>query len=189
MRPWRWLALAVLVLTLVGCATPGFDTEQAQVLKERAGKFSVLAQAPNEPPEAVQGSFVWRRLAQGWQLDLKSPLGSTLARLTILPDGATLEQPDAPVQRAASGEQLLASVLGASIPLDVLEDWIDGRVVDDDKVANVARDSEGRIVSFTQAGWLVNFDRYGPAGPARVSAEGRQFGRSVTLKLVADQAT
>lgn len=189
MKAWRWLAKAALALALVGCATPGFDTEQSLVLKERAGKFSVLAQAPNESPEAVQGSFVWRRLAKGWQLDLKSPLGATLARLTVLPDGATLEQPDAPVKRAASGQQLLAGVLGASIPLDVLEDWVDGRIVDDSKVANVSRDDQGRIVSFTQAGWLVNFDRYGSSGPARVSAQGQQFGRSVTLKLIADQAT
>lgn len=157
------------------------------VLKERAGKFSVTSQAPNEATEAVQGSFVWRRLASGWQLDLNSPLGATLARLTVSPAGAMLEQPDAPVRRAASGEDLLARVLGASVPLDVLEDWIDGRVIDDRDVANVERDDQGRIVSFMQSGWQVTFDRYGASGPGRVSAAGSQFGRSVTLKLVADQ--
>lgn len=171
-----------------GCATPQFESQQARVLKERAGKFSVVILAANDDRESVQGSFVWRRLVSGWQLDLKSPLGATLARLTVEPSGATLEQPDLPLRRAASGEDLLAGVLGAKVPLDVLEDWVDGRVIDDAKVTNLRRDKQGRIASFNQAGWQVTFDRYGDSGPARVTAKGEQLGRSVTLRLVAEQS-
>ena len=174
------------MLVLGGCATP-MPQPDALVLKERAGRFSVQTQAPGEATDAVQGSFVWRRLAAGWQLDLKSPLGATLARLTVDPSGATLAQPDEPLRRAASGEALLASVLGASVPLDVLEDWVDGRVVDAGKVSEIARDDQGRIVSFKQSGWHVDFDRYGSSGPQRVTAQGQQFGRSVMLRLVADE--
>lgn len=159
----------------------------ALVLKERAGRFSVQTQVPGESAEAVQGSFVWRRMASGWQLDLKSPLGATLARLTVEPSGATLAQPDEPLRRAASGEQLLASVLGATVPLDVLQDWVDGRLVDAGKVSDVSRDDQGRIVSFKQSGWHVGFDRYGSSGPQRVTAQGQQSGRSVMLRLVADE--
>lgn len=189
MRGIGWLVSLAIAVTVTGCATPKFEAKDSLVLKERAGKFSVTTQAPNEATEAVQGSFVWRRLPSGWQLDLNSPLGATLARLTVLPNGATLEQPDEPARRAASGEDLLVSVLGAPVPLDVLEDWVDGRVVDDSRVTNIERNAQGQIVSFVQSGWQVTFDRYGPSGPGRVSAQGKQLGRSVTLRLVADQPT
>ena len=170
-----------------GCAAPQLEPQQSAVLKERTGKFSVLSEAVNQERESVQGSFVWRRLAAGWQLDLRSPLGATLARLTVGPTGATLEQPDVPLRRAASGEDLLAAVLGASVPLDVLEDWVDGRIIADSDVTDVERDGQGRIVSFKQSGWKVRFDRYGDSGPARVTAQGQQLGRSVTLRLIAEQ--
>lgn len=185
----RLLVLPTLVLVAGGCAAPQFESQQSLVLKERAGKFSVVTVTANEDRESVQGSFVWRRLSSGWQLDLKSPLGATLARLTVEPSGATLEQPDAPLRKAASGEDMLAGVLGAKVPLDVLEDWVDGRVVDGAKVTDLKRDKQGRIASFKQSGWHVMFDRYGEAGPARVTADGEQLGRRVTLRLVAEQPT
>lgn len=181
--------LGLGVLALVGCTTPSFESEDSLILKERNGRFSVQTQAPHEPVQAVQGSFVWRRLTSGWQLDLNSPLGATLARLTVMPAGAILEQPDAPIRRAASGSELLVGVLGASVPLDVLEDWIDGRVLDDSKVTQIKRDTQGRIRSFVQSGWQVTFDRYGPGGPALVSAQGNERGQRVTLRLVAEQPT
>lgn len=187
MRLLGWLATVWLVLAVTGCAAPQIESQNDLVLKQRQGKFSVQTQLPNAPIEAIQGNFVWRHLDKGWQLDLQSPLGSTLARLTVSAAGATLETPDAPTQRAVSGEELLAGVLGAPVPLDVLEDWIDGRVLNEDKVTNVKRDAQGRIVSFNQSGWLVSFDRYGEYGPARVSAQGKQQDRLVTLRLVADQ--
>ncbi|MCD8517342.1 MAG: outer membrane lipoprotein LolB [Burkholderiaceae bacterium] len=191
MRIGNWLGYGSLwlasTLLMAGCATTPLESQQNLVLKERAGKFSVVTLAANDDSESVQGSFVWRRLVSGWQLDLQSPLGATLARLTVEPTGATLEQPDAPLRRAASGEDLLAGVLGAKVPLDVLEDWVDGRVIDDDKVTSLKRDRQGRIVSFNQAGWQVMFDRYGESGPARVTAKGQQLGRSVTLRLIAEQ--
>ncbi|UOD50779.1 outer membrane lipoprotein LolB [Orrella daihaiensis] len=183
----RGLLVITLALSVASCAAPVLKPEQSLVLKEREGKFSVLTETSNDERESVQGSFVWRRLVSGWQLDLKSPLGATLARLTVEPTGAMLEQPDAPLQRADSGDDLLARVLGATVPLDVLQDWADGRVIADNKVTDVERDQLGRIVSFRQSGWQVDFDQYGDSGPARVTAHGKQLGRSVTLRLVAQQ--
>lgn len=187
MRWFHGLAIAFVASVLVGCATVPSEPGDVLVLKQREGRFSVQTQAPNEADQAVQGSFAWRRLTSGWQLDLKSPLGATLARLTVSAGGATLEQPDAPARRAQSGQELLASVLGASVPLNVFEDWMDGRLVDDSKVTRIERDAQNRIVSFVESGWQVKFDRYGDSGPTRVSVQGTQAGRSVILRLVLEQ--
>ena len=182
------LGSLVLVAGLSGCATAP-PAGNDRVIDERQGRFSVQSRQAMTPAEAVQGSFVWRRLVTGWQLDLNSPLGATLARLTVTPTGASLQQPDQPLLRAASARQLLTGVLGASVPVDALEDWIEGRVDDDHggAVTNIERDELGRVVAFDQAGWRVRFTRYGPSGPGRIDATGQQQGRELELRLVIEQ--
>ncbi len=145
------------------------------------------AQSANQPPDALQGSFVWRKLVDGWQLDLNTPVGSTLARVSVTPRGALLEQPDAPTRGAASAEELLTTIFGAPVPLDALQDWIDGRVRHDNEVTKLLRDSQGRVMSFEQAGWQVSFDRYGDDGPGRIRLKGRQLDQDIDLRLVFEQ--
>lgn len=183
----RWLRILWMPLLLAGCAAPSFESDGLKVIEQRQGRFSIQTQSLNQPPDATQGSFVWRKLARGWQLDLNTPLGATLARLTITPMGATLEQPDASTRRAESGQALLSEILGAPVPLDALEDWIEGRVRDDGTITDMVRDSEGRVVSFKQLGWQVGFDRYGHSGPARITVKGRQLDQDIDLRLVIEQ--
>lgn len=183
----QWLLVLVIPMALAGCASPSFQSDSLSVLQERAGRFSMQAQSVNQPPDALQGSFVWRKLVGGWQLDLNTPVGSTLARLSVTPEGAMLEQPDAPTRRAVSAEELLATILGAPVPLDALQDWIDGRVRHESEVTQLVRDSQGRVMSFEQAGWQVSFDRYGAFGPGRIRLQGRQLDQDIDLRLVFEQ--
>jgi outer membrane lipoprotein LolB len=183
---WFARVWVVGVVGLAGCATAPPVTDVA-VLKERQGRFSVQSTVPMQQTEAVQGAFVWRRLATGWQLDLNSPLGATLARLTVTPEGARLQQPDAPERRAASARDLLANVLGAPVPVDALEDWVDGRLQTNAAVTEVKRDDLGRVVSFRQDAWRVRFARYGQDGPGRIDVSGHQQGQDIELRLVVEQ--
>lgn len=188
----RWLTSVgfwLLVLVLSGCAAPDPGHQTSGVLEQRHGRFSVQSTEAGQLPETVQGNFVWRKLASGWQLDLNSPLGATLARLTVVPGQAVLERPDAPPRRAVSGQMLLADVLGAAVPVDALEDWMQGRLGDTKDVGDVKRDDLGRIESFLQGGWRVNFDRYGDSGPELMRVLGRQGTRNVSLRLVLDGVT
>lgn len=182
----RWLALT-LVLGIAGCATSP-PAPDVSVVQERQGRFSVQSRQAMGQTEAVQGSFVWRRMVTGWQLDLNSPLGATLARLTVTDAGATLQQPDEPLRRAQSAQTLLADVLGAAVPVDALEDWVDGRVQANAPVTNIERDELGRIESFDQSGWRVRFTRYDVNGPGRIDVTGRQQGRDIDLRLVLEQS-
>lgn len=183
---WFGLTLVAGLVGLTGCASTPPATETV-VLKERQGRFSVQVAAAWQDVEAVQGGFVWRRLATGWQLDLNSPLGATLARLTVTPEGARLQQPDVAERQAASASDLLADVLGASVPVDALQDWVDGRVQTDASVTDLKRDDLGRVMSFQQGPWQVQFARYGQTGPGRIDVKGNQRGRDIELRLVIEQ--
>lgn len=188
LRGARVIGCLAVAAALGGCASAPPVTDE-QVIDERQGRFSVQSRQAMAQPEAVQGSFVWRRFASGWQLDLNSPLGATLARLTVTPTGASLQQPDEPLRRAASARLLLAQVLGAPVPVDALEDWIDGRVDagNEGLATNIERDELGRVVAFDQGGWRVRFTKYGPRGPGRIDATGQQEGRELQLRLVVEQ--
>ncbi len=181
-----WWFLGLLALLLGGCAKPDLGEPSTLVLQERQGRFSVQVQQGAQPVDGLQGSFVWRRLSTGWQLDLNSPLGGTLARLTSTAAGATLQRPDAPTRRASSGQELLASVIGVSIPPEVLLDWIDARVYDQGQVTNLLRDAQGRPTSFSSGPWRVVLDRYNSSGPGRITVQSTQAGRDVRLRLVID---
>jgi outer membrane lipoprotein LolB len=173
---------------LVGCAGVQPVPSLTSVLKQQQGRFVVQVQAPGDSVEAVQGNFVWRKLAGGWQLDLLSPLGSTLARLQVNATGATLEQPGEPIKSAATASTLLASVLSVSVPEQAMRDWIEGRVAQT-QVTDLSRDSEGRIIGFKQDGWSVAFGRYDQGVPRRIEIVGNQQGKRVLLRLSIDDAT
>ena len=183
--PMRLAFLLCLLVLLGACATRTTPVGGEWIF-ERQGRFALVAEGTGERSSSTQGGFKWRESAQAWQIDLLSPLGATLARLTVTPGVAVLQEPDAPEQRAASANELLARLLREPVPADAMKDWLKGRIVQTQDVTNLRRDAEGRIVGFKQAGWTVTFDRYDDQGPRLVSASSSSGGRSLVLRLVVD---
>jgi outer membrane biogenesis lipoprotein LolB len=111
-----------------------------------------------------------------------------LAQLTVDGTGAALRTPDAPDQRAASATALLQQAIGEPVPIDALEDWIQGRLGSTRGITNITRDSVGRVTGFTQANWQVGFDRYDNKGPTRMVLSSQHQQRDVVLRLVVNQS-
>lgn len=155
---------------------------------ERDGRFAMRSQSPFEQPKAVQGNFRWQQTVAGWVLSLSSPMGATLARLSVDGTGALLRMPDAPDQRADSATELLRQVIGEPIPIDALEDWIQGRLGTASGITNITRDEAGRITAFTQGLWRVTFERYDSKGPTRMAMASQHQQRDVVLRLVVNQS-
>ena len=181
----RRLSVALICLLIAACATPTPSAHDAAGF-ERQGRFAMRAQSPFEQPKAVQGNFRWQQTRTGWVLSLSSPLGATLAQLTVDSTGAALRTPDAPDQRAASATALLQQAIGEPVPIDALEDWIQGRLGSARGITDITRDSAGRVTRFTQANWQVTFDRYDSQGPTRMVLSSQQQQRDVVLRLMVD---
>jgi outer membrane lipoprotein LolB len=124
------------------------------------------------------GNFNWDHSAQHDELNLLSPLGNTVARLTRDDGGVTL-QADGKVQQAADVETLTSQMLGWALPLDNLAWWIRGRSAPGQEIATSA---DGSLL---QQGWQIHFQAgdQGGAVPKRVDL----VRENLKIKLVTDQ--
>ena len=121
----RRCGLIGLLLLLSACATPvAHPPETHAPPQEWTGRISLQVQST--PPQQMNASFALQGSAHAGQLDVFSPLGTTLASLQWNPKEAMLYQSDQP-QRFASMAVLTESVVGTPLPLAEIFDWLQGR--------------------------------------------------------------
>ncbi|MFZ6680166.1 lipoprotein insertase outer membrane protein LolB [Undibacterium sp. Tian12W] len=129
------------------------STRQYQQKIQISGKISIQYQQADKP-QSLPGGFEWEQDAQGIRINLLSPLGQTMARITQTAQGATLEQ-DGKVPRTASDlDQLLQDTLGWSLPVAGLRDWLQGFVaIDGKQLAAVKAEDQ----TLTTQGWKLRY--------------------------------
>lgn len=178
-----------LSLVLLGCATPTppppRQTSAGEVLSGRLAV--VVADMPGTqagdaqpaPAQSLSAAFELRGSAQAGSLDLISPLGSIMAQAVWSPDGATL-QSNRGRELYEDMDSLTRDMLGESLPVGALFDWLRGRPWGGaPSQPNKAPSPEG----FTQMGWQVDLSRF---AQAVVLAE-RERAPKVTLRARLDR--
>ncbi|MBS0339271.1 MAG: hypothetical protein JSS56_02020 [Proteobacteria bacterium] len=78
------------------------------------------------PPQSFSAFFDLRGNAKAGQLQLTSPIGSTLGLAKWSPGMATL-QTGSDIRQFDSIELMIEAATGAAIPLDALFGWLDGQ--------------------------------------------------------------
>jgi outer membrane lipoprotein LolB len=186
----RGALAAVLVSALLGACATFAPLPSAE--RQYIGRFSVVTALAGKR-DSSSGRFKLAVDPKSVVLDLDSPLGSTLARVQVDPDGATLTAPGDGGQRQVRGtsaEALTYEVLGWPLPVAGFRDWIDGRPV----AARPASDrttAEGK--GFEQDGWtILVLERFDPGrgAPRRLlfeRPEGQGSTPAITLRLVLDE--
>ncbi len=101
---------------------------------------------------SVSAGFVLQGDARRGKLDLATPLGNVLARASWSPERVALVTPQGE-RRFADLDALTREVLGESLPVPALFDWLRGRPWPG-APSSVA---EG---GFEQLGWLVDLTRF-----------------------------
>lgn len=128
MRMW-WLALLMSAM-LAGCATPSriakpLSAEQTNS-PEWQGRMSVQVQGDN--PTSMSASFSLRGDAKHGELDLYSPLGTTLGALQWTPNMVQLSD-SGKHQYFNSLAELTEKTTGAALPVEAIFAWLQGRDV------------------------------------------------------------
>ncbi len=141
----RLLSLTLPLVLLTGCIslTP---TEPDTVWR---GRFSLIVEETQQKTHE-SGRFDYSLISKDSQiLDLKSPIGTTVARIQTTSEGATLQVVGRDKVAADSIETLMQETLGFSVPITGLAYWLEG--TPDPRSAY----NEDSPDAFSQMGWHI----------------------------------
>ncbi len=144
----RALVAAIVMSLLSGCAS----MRPPAAADALAGRLAVRVEMT--PPRSVSALFELSGDADRGELSLSSPIGVTLARARWQPGDVRLLTPDGE-QRFADLDALTREVLGESLPVAALFDWLRGRPWGGAPSRPLAPSG------FEQLGWQVNLAGFG----------------------------
>lgn len=122
----RWLRLwlsVISLLTLAACASRA-PVAQAPDTLFWSGRLAL--NIASSPPQSISAGFELKSGPQGGELQLLSPLGSSLAKLQWTSAQARLEQ-GGQVWQDASLDALMVRLTGTALPVAALIDWLQAR--------------------------------------------------------------
>ncbi|WP_333841936.1 lipoprotein insertase outer membrane protein LolB [Limnohabitans sp.] len=129
-----WLALqmgAMLIgASLAGCATPSHITQPLRSAHDNHAQWQgrISVQVQGHTPSLMSASFSLRGDAQNGELDLHSPLGTTLGALQWTPQRVQLSD-GSKHQFFTSLADLTEQATGAALPVEAIFGWLQGRDV------------------------------------------------------------
>ncbi|MGK5025052.1 lipoprotein insertase outer membrane protein LolB [Janthinobacterium sp. RB2R34] len=204
--PKNLIPLTALCLALSACTTVPFSAGQAPSSQsvapyrdqiELAGRLNVVYQK-NDKPESATVNFTWQQTAQRTDVTLFSPVGSTLATIAVTPQEAVLTQSGKPPRSAPDVDTLSSRLLGWSLPVSGLRDWLQGHALAQDGQRFVASPQNDQVT--TKDGWRLRFVSWqdgsdtaagAPPRPRRIDAERNASAQAdaVSLRIVLDPVT
>ena len=113
-----------------------------------AVKISGLTEAQNQ---GGSGGFSLTQEALKDTLEIRNPVGGSIAKITITPGEATLER-DGQIITAIDADTLMQNTLGLPLPARGLSNWLRGEVRPGSE-ASVERNPKGQVSKISQDGW------------------------------------
>lgn len=99
------------------------------------------------PPQSLSAGFDLRGSPQAGELQLSSPLGTTLASVRWSPQGAELRQGDR-LERRDSLDELTSDISGTALPVAALFGWLRGEsTAADGWTVDLSQQPQGRITA------------------------------------------
>ena len=210
--PKHLFALTALCLSLSACSTltspfsSGAAPSGAAVAPYReqvelTGRLNVVYQK-DDKPESATVNFNWQQTAQRTDVTLYSPVGSTLATIAVTPREAVLTQSGKAPRSAPDVDTLSAQMLGWSLPVSGLRDWLQGYAMGADGKRFIASPANDSVT--TKDGWRLRYVSWQEVGqnvadntpgalpqPRRIDAERNASAQAdaVSLRIVLDPAT
>lgn len=190
--------VAAAVVVLAGCAsvkpqgpstTNAATAVTAQTSRAYHGRFAIQYNDQNGQQRNAYGNFAWQETGDTVSLQLRNPLGQTLAVVTSSPASATLELPNRQPLTADNVSTLMQNALGFALPVEGLRYWLQPSPAPTSR-AKTVQDPEqpSRLKQITQDGWTIDYVAYADApatGVKRVNLSRSE--PPLAIKLVLDQ--
>jgi outer membrane lipoprotein LolB len=173
-RPLARGTAVLFALALAACVPQGLERPREvgvgaplQASFDIAGRLSA-----RHGGDGLAANFRWRHADGRDEVELVSPLGQTIARLTGDDAQVRLETADGQTSTASDWSALTARGLGWPLPVDGLAFWIQGAARRGSPATTELGD-DGRVSVLRQDGWTVAYGAYAQNGagvwrPARV---------------------
>lgn len=118
------------------------------------GRFAVKING-KKSQDGGSGSFTLDHDALNDILEIRSPVGSAIARINIGPASATIEQ-GGEITEAVDADALIEKALGMPIPARGLSAWLSG-FIRPGSPGKLERDASGKVSKILQDGWLLTY--------------------------------
>ncbi len=116
------------------------------------GRFAVkVIGLTDSQNQGGSGGFTLTQEALKDVLEIRNPMGGSIAKITITPGEATLES-DGKVVTAVDADSLVQNTLGLPLPARGLSNWLRGEVRPGSE-ASVDRNAKGQVSKISQDGW------------------------------------
>ena len=120
------------------------------------GRFAVkIIGITNSQNQGGSGGFTLTQDAQKDILEIRNPVGGSIAKITITPGEASLES-NGKVVTAIDADTLVQNTLGLPLPARGLSNWLRGEVRPG-STASVERNTSGQVSQIIQDGWSLNY--------------------------------
>lgn len=187
-----WLQAAQVglgVLLLAACAstpTAPLDRSEGQGAVRDFTLSGRLALRQAARSDLLQ--MEWRHQGEDDRIVLSTPLGSQVLLLEERPGHVRLTLPDRAPVEAADDEALMQSLLGYSLPVRGLSDWVAGRIPAQGEPQEEGT-GDARVLRFSQQGWNGSLQRWRQVGEGSLPGLITVARESLQLRLVVDQWT
>lgn len=120
------------------------------------GRFAIkMNGGADRPAEGGTGGFTLSQDALNDTLEIRSPMGGSIAKITITPGEAVLER-DGKLTKAIDADTLVQTALGLPLPARGLSDWLRGQVRPGSP-ASLERSPNGQVSKIRQDGWDLSY--------------------------------
>lgn len=156
----RWSASACAAVLLAGCATTApapLSTASVGAYREQVdldGRLFVNFEKDGKP-DTISVKFNWQQQGERVDVSLASPLGQTVAKISVTPQSATLTQSGRAPLVAKDINGLTVEALGWALPVGGLRDWLQGYALGADGKRFAASPANNTVT--TADGWQLTF--------------------------------
>ncbi|MFV0574561.1 MAG: lipoprotein insertase outer membrane protein LolB [Vibrio sp.] len=184
------LFLSSLILVLAGCSSVP-DTQENYSVDwlahkdnlEKIEAFKVSGKIGYKDAKQRESlSFVMKHSADYSELKLLSLFGQTVLTVQMSPTGAMVSNSDGEVQTAAKADDLIEKLIGISIPVSQLPDWIKGLPTNADSVLfNESNTVSSLAKLIDHRAWQLAYMSYQSVPTQGTSVEKALGGKNITL--------
>jgi len=190
------LAAAVLVLLSIGMGLQGCTGVQTRPAAVDAAHLAGLERwrlegriAVQTPDDAWQASLAWEHDGRQDRLLVSGPLNQGTVSIVLQDDLILINEGNGNERISRDPDALLKEKLGFSIPLQSLRYWVLGVSAPGEASEEMDLYPDGRLKHLKQAEWSLDYERYRDWDRLVLPQKILIQGRSLKLKLFADEWT